>query len=79
MADLESNGSAVSARFELAFKCMHQVADFFFVNVQVAVARNTELVATLYLQTWKQLVDMYADNRRQEYELMTSRVAQVIW
>ena len=79
VANFETNGSTVTTRLKLAFKGMYQVADFFFVDVKITISRYTELVATIDIESGKQLVDVFPNDRRKEYIVVAARRAQVIW
>ncbi len=53
MVYLETHGLAVSTGLELSFERAYEVMDFLVVDLQIAVAGNTELVAATDLQATK--------------------------
>ena len=74
MGDFEAHGRAVPAGDELALQRVHQVVDFFLVDVQVAVARDAELVAALDLHADEQFRHEGMDDGRQENEIAAAGV-----
>ncbi len=78
VADLDTHGGAVAARLQLAFEYVDEVRDFLLVNVEIGIARDAELVATLGAQAGEQLGDMHANDGRQEHVVVLARIAQVL-
>ena len=60
--DFEPDGGAVPAGGQLPLERMHEITDLFFINVQVGISCNTELVAAVGFQPWEQLSDVYAND-----------------
>ena len=56
--DLNAHGGSVAARLELTFKRSNEIADLFVVDVQVTIARNTELIAAIHVESRKQALNM---------------------
>ena len=54
---------SVTTGLELSFQRAHQIADFFIINVQVAVSRNTKLIAAINLKPGKQFVHIDSNDR----------------
>ncbi len=63
VADLETDPGTVTAGLQLAFERPDQVGYFFLVNVEVRVARDTELVTAVNLQPREQFGDVDANDR----------------
>ena len=63
VANFEANSRTVAARFKLPLKRVHQVADFLFVDIKIAVSRNTELITAIDLKSGKQFVDVLSNHR----------------
>ena len=78
MANFEAHGSTVATRLKLAFKRVYQIADFFFIDVKIAVSRYAELVATIDLESGKQIVDMFSNDRGKEDKVVATGRAQMI-
>ena len=57
VTDFESNGRSMTARFQLTLKRKHQVTNFLVIDIQVAVASYTKLVAAVDTQTGEQFCD----------------------
>jgi hypothetical protein len=72
--DLDTHGRAVATGLELAFQRVDEVADFFVVHVQIAVARDAELITAVDLDTDEKLIDERVDDRRQEDEIISLAV-----
>ena len=53
---------SITTCLELAFERMHEVADFFFVKIKIAVARYTELVTAADVQAREQITHMHSNN-----------------
>ena len=47
VTDLESNGSAITAGFELALERMYEIFYLFVVDIEVAVPGDAKLIAAL--------------------------------
>ena len=77
VANLEPYGGTVATGLELAFERPHEVTDFLVVDVEVTIARDAKLVTAVDIQPRKQSIDMHADNRRQEDEMVFAGFAQV--
>src|SRR6185295_9217124 len=54
--------------WQFALQRQAQILDFFFVNEQVAIARDAELVAALHFHAGEQLTHMCVDDRGEEHK-----------
>ena len=62
MRDLESHSRAVAARHEFTLKGALQVVDFLGIDIQVAVAGDTELKAASYVHAAEKFLDKSMNN-----------------
>ena len=69
---LEPYRGAVAARGQLALEHADQVLDLLVVDVEVAVARDPELVAAIDGQPREQLVHELVDDRGQEHVVLVA-------
>ena len=72
MGRLEPHRLAEAALRQLALQRGAQVLHLFLVHVQIAVARDAELVAAQHLHAREQLADVRVDHRRQEHEAVVA-------
>ena len=63
MTDFEPDRSAITAGFQLSLERAHKVADFFVIDIQVAVACHPKLVAAFNIQAREQLLNVHPDDR----------------
>ena len=78
VTNLQAHGSTVPAGGKLPFERENEIADFFFVDVQVGIPGYAKLVATFSSEARKQLGNMHPDNRRQEHIVMLARTAEMV-
>ena len=67
---LEAHRRAVAPMRELALERAPQVVDFFVVDEQVAVARDSELIAAEYVHAREQLGHELLHDARQQHEAL---------
>ena len=68
--EFEAHFIAEPARRQFALERAQQVIHFFFVDEQIAVARDAKLITARYPHAWKQIADVGVDDRRQEHEIV---------
>ena len=67
--DLEARRTGEAATVELPLERLHQVVDFFFIDVQIGVSGDPELVAPLHPHAGEELFDVRVDHRGEHDEL----------
>ena len=78
VSDLDAHGSAVATCLELAFERTHEIADFFIINVEIAVPCNAKLIAAVDFKTREQAIDVHPDDRRKEHITVLVGLAQML-
>ncbi len=68
--DFEAHLVAEPTRRQFAFERAQQIVDFFFVDEQIAVARDSELIAAGHFHAGEQIADVRVHDRRQEHEIV---------
>ena len=68
--DFETHLVAEPARRQLALERAQQIVDLFFVDEQVAVARDSELIAAGDFHAGEQVADVGVHDRRQKHEVV---------
>ena len=68
--DFETHLVAEPARRQLALERAQQIVDFFFVDEQIAVARDSELIAAGDFHAGEQVADVGVHDRRQKHEVV---------
>ncbi len=70
----QANCVAEAARGEFAFDRAQQVVDFFLLDEQIAVARDSKLVAAAHVHAGEQLRDEGLDDRAEEHEVAAAEL-----